>query len=194
MGIEQDVDGRRERFRSALAANPDDMSVFRKAVLYPAPFAIGEDDAFDLAHVVGDRWGVHPNRDIYLVGSAQLGFSISPSGHKRWRAFGDQSDIDLAIVSERLFEEFWNALDIYISRPTSWDRRSRCEKSLASGWIRPDLLPTEMADDWFGFFRELQRSRLYGGGVKIAAGIYHSMGFLERYQAGAIRECREATK
>ncbi|MFI5565232.1 hypothetical protein ACIA2T_38570 [Amycolatopsis japonica] len=45
---------------------------------------------------------------IYIVGSACLGFSLSP--RKRFVEFHSDSDIDVAIVSSRHFEEAWQKL------------------------------------------------------------------------------------
>lgn len=177
-------------FRSMLDSGADVLTIVRRRVLHGAPYALSEDDAYGVARDVAEYWDVHPNRDVFVVGSAQLGFSISPN--KRWKPFGDTSDIDVAVVSDRLFERYWEDVDRYAGEPTSWANRDRCKLSLASGWLRPDLLPGSMASDWFEFFRTLQRDQRYGGGIKIAAGIYYSMGFLERYQSRAVRLCRGA--
>jgi hypothetical protein len=45
---------------------------------------------------------------LLVVGSACLGFSMSP--FKRFAEFGDRSDIDVAAVSERHFDEAWRWL------------------------------------------------------------------------------------
>lgn len=39
--------------------------------------------------------------DVHLVGSAQLGFSLSPP--KYGKAYSDKSDLDMVVVNERLF-------------------------------------------------------------------------------------------
>lgn len=183
------VDDRVSAFQAEVATDQSDMMIVRRSVLHGPAYAIDIDESFVLASSIADYWHVHPNRDVYIVGSAKLGFSISPV--KRWRRFGDESDIDVAVVSETLFEKFWNEIDQYAARPDSWDNRKRCLMSIGSGWIRPDLLPGSMATEWFEFFRVLQREKRFSGGIKLAAGIYHSMGFLERYQARAVSQCRK---
>lgn len=45
---------------------------------------------------------------LLVVGSASLGFSLSP--FKRFAEFGSRSDIDVAAVSERYFDEAWRWL------------------------------------------------------------------------------------
>lgn len=182
------IDERRQLFRQNLAELPDDMAVVRRHVLHGAPFALDEEGSFALADEISTHWGVHPNRDVYLVGSAKLGFSINPK--KRWLPFRNESDIDIAVVSERLFEIRWNEIDVYAGLPDSWEDRSACQRSVASGWIRPDYLPGAMADDWFEFFRRIQNTGTYAGGIGIRAGLYYSMEFLERYQARGVDQCR----
>lgn len=49
---------------------------------------------------------IQPN-NIAIVGSAKLGFSLSPT--KAFRTFSENSDIDIVIVSESVFRQSWNA-------------------------------------------------------------------------------------
>lgn len=44
---------------------------------------------------------------IVVVGSGAVGFSLSPREDKRFRAFHDESDIDVAVISPFHFEEAW---------------------------------------------------------------------------------------
>lgn len=53
---------------------------------------------------VAQKLGVHYN-NIGIAGSAKLGFSLNPK--KNFRNFNDTSDVDIIIVSQRLFNEFW---------------------------------------------------------------------------------------
>jgi hypothetical protein len=46
--------------------------------------------------------------DIRVVGSARHGFSMRPRNHLR--AFTDESDIDVVVVNETLFDWLWIAL------------------------------------------------------------------------------------
>ena len=55
---------------------------------------------------ISKKLGVHYN-DIAIAGSAKTGFSLNPS--KGYRAFGENSDIDIIIISQPLFYRFWNA-------------------------------------------------------------------------------------
>lgn len=49
---------------------------------------------------------IHVN-DIAIVGSAKLGFSLSPIN--AYRLFNEQSDLDIVIVSSEIFRRSWDA-------------------------------------------------------------------------------------
>lgn len=53
---------------------------------------------------VSNKLNVHYN-DVGIAGSAKLGFSLSPE--KNYKLFDDSSDIDVIVVSQKLFNEFW---------------------------------------------------------------------------------------
>lgn len=58
-------------------------------------------------HDYSERIGVDP-QSLTLVGSAKLGYSLSPS--KGFKTFDSHSDLDLAVVSESCFDQAWKAL------------------------------------------------------------------------------------
>ena len=53
---------------------------------------------------ISSNLGVHYN-DIGVAGSAKLGFSLNPE--KNLKDFDASSDVDIIIVSRRLYEDFW---------------------------------------------------------------------------------------
>ena len=61
-------------------------------------------DYADFRAAISDIVGVS-NGDVRLVGSARFGLSMSPS--KGVRPFNDQSDLDVVIISNDLFNEVW---------------------------------------------------------------------------------------
>jgi hypothetical protein len=146
---------------------------------------------FELKLAVAKEFEIHPN-EVVMVGSAKLGFSIVP--WKRYRLFNDSSDIDLAIVSPKLFEQVWAEVHDYSYGGSYWpDRQSFCEY-LFQGWIRPDKLPPDdrfgRSQKWWEYFRGLTNSQRFGK-YKIRAGLYKSWHFLEKYQSICIEECKE---
>lgn len=126
---------------------------------------------------------------IVVVGSARLGFSIKPK--RRYEAFGEDSDVDVAIVSTELFERVWREIYEYDRSGAYWPEKGDFRKYLSRGWIRPDLLPSEetfeFAKGWWPFFNGLE---IPDCPYKIAAGIYHSHFFLRAYQRTAVEQCK----
>jgi hypothetical protein len=69
---------------------------------------------FKLLEHFADKLGLHPNC-LFFKGSTKLGFSISPKALKVWMEFGDESDLDLAIVDQG----FFNTVDNEVGQ---WER------------------------------------------------------------------------
>lgn len=183
----------KKHFESFLLAEPSDERLVNSKLLHGACYALSDDQHFALKEAISERFSIAPHQDIFLVGSARLGFSIAP--HKRYRRFGDVSDIDVAIVSHDLYEKVWHEAHTYADSGADWPKRSRFEQYISWGWIRPDMLPRSpsfpFSEDWRQFFRELQQSRKFGP-YKIAGALYHDMRFLTQYQQRAVKSCREA--
>lgn len=171
------------------------LQVVQKHVLSGPCYVLNEDAHYELKYAIAAEFGINPN-DIFIVGSAKLGFSIA--SNKRYRPFGDQSDIDVAIVSNTLFDSVWQKVFEYWDRPGKdvyWYQSSDFMAYLFRGWIRPDKLPP--ARDfpyqlqWFRFFQYLTSTGKFGP-YKISAGLYRSLYFLERYQCICTRQCQES--
>ncbi|MGW0854771.1 hypothetical protein [Streptomyces sp. NPDC002690] len=187
----EEADRRLEKFKDALSSDFSDRRIVDAHILHGACFAVSEDDHYSLKEEIANEFSLKVHQDIFVVGSAKLGFSISPT--KRYRIFGDTSDIDVAIVSHDLYEKVWHETHEYMESGAYWPDRQQFEKYLAWGWIRPDKLPRgasfEFTEAWWEFFRSIQVSRRYGP-YKIAAAIYHDMTFLTKYQMNSVAACR----
>lgn len=127
-----------------------------------------------------------------MVGSCKLGFSIAPN--KRYRHFGESSDVDIVVVSESLFDNLWEKLHYYADHGGYWERLQEFKNYLFNGWIRPDKLPPsnsfEMASEWWEFFNELSRSGAYSS-FKVRGAIYKNWYFLESYQLRSVSACKD---
>lgn len=53
-------------------------------------------------------------KDITIIGSARLGFSLKPE-QTFGRPFGERSDLDLALISTTIFEEFSKMFSIWVN-------------------------------------------------------------------------------
>ena len=74
----------------------------------PAIFADCEQKYYNLKREISTQFQVKSKSNIIVVGSAKLGFSIAP--RKRFRDIQDDSDIDVAIIDEDLFDSYWDCL------------------------------------------------------------------------------------
>lgn len=163
--------------------------VVRKYLLHGDCVALTTNAYMDLRSKVAKEFNIHPN-EVYVVGSAKLGFSIAP--HKKFQHFNHNSDIDVAVISPNLFNELWEKTHYYFKTSGEWEEFNQFKKYLFKGWIRPDMFPPvpsfQSATSWWKFFNNLSASGVYSG-LKVRGAIYRSFYFLESYQAEAVDEC-----
>ena len=57
-----------------------------------------------LKEILNDKLGV-AYHNVLMVGSGKIGYSLSP--FKKFKAFDEDSDIDIAIISIKMFNELW---------------------------------------------------------------------------------------
>lgn|GEM_PF-6560954 len=83
--------------------------IVRKHLSFGTPYIFQDSEAiyFNLKKDIADFFNSNPSK-IFMVGSAKLGFSIAP--RKIWREIQDESDIDMVIVSNEIFEKYWKEL------------------------------------------------------------------------------------
>jgi hypothetical protein len=164
-----------------------------KHILGGSPYALHQDQYYQLRDEISRYFKIHANQ-IELVGSAKLGFSIKP--RKRYMPFSDESDIDVAIVSDALFDLIWGDVFDYVEAGGTWERRQEFEKYLFRGWIRPDVLPSasrfQRSRDWMRFFDNLSSSRNFGM-YKIRGGLYRTWHFLQSYHCICVKQCEMET-
>jgi predicted nucleotidyltransferase len=149
---------------------------------------------YRLKETICEKFGIDFN-DVLLVGSGKTGFSIKPT--RRYGLFGEDSDLDLAVVSSTLFTKIWKEVHLYKRGGAYWPQKENFFKSLSEGWIRPDKLPQsqyfDFSKEWWDFFTALTTSGEYGP-YKIRAGLYQSWFFLEEYQKICVEQCIEEAR
>lgn len=165
------------------------IQIVRKHIIFGECCILSNHEYFDLRSEIADHFGVHPN-EVLVVGSTKLGFSVVPN--KQYRLFRDTSDIDVALVSSTLFDEFWKEVFRYEQEGGDWPEYTEFVDYFFRGWIRPDKLPESpifpLRENWWNFFRAITNSGRYGD-YKIAGGLYKSYFFLENYQKICVQEC-----
>lgn len=179
-----------QKFKTDLP-NLSSLQMIRKYILNGDCHVLDNDQHFRLKEEICEHLKVDFS-SVILVGSGKLGFSIKPD--KRFQSFGDDSDIDVAVVSPNLFEKVWEEVHLYKKGGAYWPKSTDFFKYLSEGWIRPDKLPSSQVFDfsatWWNLFNDITASKRYGS-YKIRAGLYYSMFFLQEYQKICIEQCIE---
>lgn len=177
------------RFKDDLA-KLSSIELVRKYVSSGQSVVLNDEKYFELRNELGEHFNVHPS-SVLMVGSAKLGFSIAPT--KTYRHFNEESDIDIALVSPKLFDEIWIALFDFVEQGGWWDRKDTFCDYLFRGWIRPDKLPPSgrfiAGDHWWETFRLLTASGRFGH-YKIRGALYRDWHFFESYHVHAISICK----
>lgn len=164
----------------------------------PYVFNQNKENYYKFRKRIAEHWGIH-FQDIHITGSASLGFSIFKNTE-----FTLDSDIDVAIVSEKLFDKIMQDIRKYQLRLrefraelTSSEIKAyhRFLEYCAMGWIRPDLLPTNLVEeikflkeDWFNFFSSISNSQSEVGNYEVNAGVFKSHHHLEEYTLLGLRK------
>ena len=152
--------------------------------------------------------------DILIVGSARTGFSLDPDNY--FLPFRETSDIDVAVISERMFDDAWHTM-------LAWDYQTmRNRNSSEADWLRkrhanvfsgwhdppywhlreqgglqlsfPDMLKPLRTFSflWFRTFRSLGRYKYHPEipRHKVSARLYRSRKHLAMYHAYGLRLLR----
>ncbi len=147
-------------------------------------------------------------RNITIVGSAKIGFSLSPDSFPR--RFTDQSDIDVLIVNEYLFDRVWTIMLEWnyprrfrlVNADWQWSKKRRDE--LYWGWFVPDkirfeglsfpsvLKPLrEISTSWFNAFRSLSQYPELAD-RNISGRLYRTWNYALFYHVDSFRQLKES--
>jgi hypothetical protein len=161
--------------------------IVRRIFFYrPSPISEAENDPiFSIFDAVSAKFGV-PFKALYISGSAQTGHSL----YKHTDFDPKSSDLDLAIVDHRVFQEYSEASLLATNGyrdNTSFPKRDYCEdvqglflQGLAKGYFRPDLMPIcKKQTEWEFFFRTLTNAHRKNF-KSINCAIYFSQIFFEK--------------
>lgn len=177
----------------------------RKNIIFGESYWLENTLYYELKQEIASKFDLHPSC-VFMVGSGKLGFSLSEKiirdretnditeRKPRFRAFCEESDLDIAIVSPVLFNMYWRQVFKYSQNKPFWPKKKLFKEYMFEGWMRPDKLPPsvglfQIQRDWFEYFSELTVSGKYGD-FSITAGLYNDWEFLENYQLKSINECK----
>jgi hypothetical protein len=172
----------------------------RKYVLHGIPyvFQTREDDYYEFRKRIANKFNI-PFHQVYIAGSAKLGFSPL-----KMKQFDLDSDIDVALISAELFESFMRQIALYQMQY----RRARFSihenelkmyheflEYVAIGWFRPDKLPISfqmnvVKNDWFDFFKSISYKQSEVGDYKVTAGVFKSYEYFESYTVDGLEKVR----
>jgi hypothetical protein len=141
-------------------------------VLGGLPFVFRDDPGLEttLRRHLEDQLG--PLDAMRIVGSGRIGFSLNPNNFPR--RFSAESDIDVLIVSQELFDKVWMTMLRWnyprrgaLAAPDESWRRDR-QRDLYWGWFQPDKIRFEgltapeelnglrdLSAKWFNAFQSL---------------------------------------
>lgn len=195
--MEISVQSKIEQFKSSLNdTEMSDSDIVRQYLCFWATHIFKDDHKkyFLLKNEIAKAFEVYPN-EVIMIGSGKLGFSIA--SYKLWKEFDDKSDIDIAIISEKAFDKYWDELIDYNIKviPQSEKERESYQKFieyLSQGWLRPDYFPFKYKNKkkWFDFFRDLRSQIFQFGDYKISAGLFRNFHSFEQYHARNIKKLR----
>jgi hypothetical protein len=172
------------------------------------PFAfLGQPDALPtLRRHLSSRLALNEN-NIVIVGSAQVGFSLSPDSF--FRPFSEDSDIDVLVVDEQLFDRIWAAILRwhYPRRAwldgSDWEWARLRQKELYWGWFTPNkirfngltlpdmLKPVrDLSTSWFNAFRSLSQYREFSR-RDVSGRLYRTWQHARLYHESGLFEIRE---
>ncbi len=154
-------------------------------------------DEFQFKIDISQSLGVHL-RDIVIVGSGKLGFSIKPDKVEPslfpFKSFDEtkKSDLDIAIVSNKLFDNqlirLYEFTSQYYNMEIWKDKKDRnaLAKYILKGWLKPDFIPIgyKISDK----IQDVQSKYKMEFGRDINIGIYKSWYYFEDYHINNIRK------
>lgn len=181
-------------FRERLASGVSAESIVREFITHGPSAVLDVQTYARLREYAGTSLHLSPNQNIFLVGSAKLGFSIKPT--RRYGLFNDNSDLDLAIVSPILYERLWAEARRYSRRGGFWegDSKDHFKNDHVNAVIKPYVLPDsdEAPTRRMLFDVESELQRVGGSPYPATIAVWYSMDALEEYQALAVTKCQEA--
>lgn len=190
----------KEEYQSALiqVSSEEDKIIFVQKYYFngiPLIFNGREDDFYSFSKKIADNFQINYN-DINIVGSSRFGFSPY-----KFTDFSYDSDIDVTICNEVLFEKYFELISNYtyklrhkeiILRREQYLDYVKFLKYFSTGWMRPDLLPKntiefkELRENWDNFFKTLSYGKAEVGNYKVKAGLFKNQRYAEKYYKTSI--------
>lgn len=169
------------------------------------PFVFKDRDGefYEFSKVIADNFNINYT-DVNIVGSSRFGFSPY-----KFTDFTYESDIDVTICNEKLFEIFFELISDYtykiryreiLLRQDQYNKYIKFIKYFTTGWMRPDLLPVnsnefkEIQEKWDNFFLTISYGKSQVGNYKVKGGLFKNQTYAEKYYKSSIGELQKNLK
>ena len=115
----------------------------------------------------------------------------------------------ISICNETLFEQYFELISNYtyklryreiFLRKEQYNQYIKFLKYFSTGWMRPDLLPSntvefiEMRERWDDFFKTISYGKSEVGNFKVKAGLFKNQAYAEKYYKGSIDQLQKEIK
>jgi hypothetical protein len=169
----------------------------------PFVFQEREGEYYNFAKRIADHFEIRYT-DINIVGSSRFGFSPY-----RFTEFSFESDIDVTLCNENLFEQYFELISDYtyklryreiFLRIDQYKQYVKFLKYFSTGWMRPDLLPSntvefiEMRERWDNFFKTISYGKSEVGNFKVKAGLFKNQTYAEKYYKSSVAQLQKQIK
>ncbi len=179
----------------------DCLKIVRKHIIHGTPvvFKDNEEEYYEFRDSIARHFkiGFH---EVLILGSAKLGYSYHKDSE-----FSLDSDIDVALVNEDLFESYYiNICNYQYDLENGKDTPRKDERGqfnqflhyLIKGWMRPDKLPERlkirsMKEGWFEFFKSISYDNCPAGNYKVSGGLFKNYYYLEKYYTESLIKIKE---
>ncbi len=184
----------------------EDKTIFIQKFFFsgtPYVFKNRDGDYYHFSKKIADNFETS-YQDINIVGSSRFGFSPY-----KFTEFSFESDIDIAICNENLFNKYFNLICDYtyklrnreiLLRKDQYNQYVKFLKYFSTGWMRPDLLPQntiefkEIRENWDDFFKNISYGKSEVGNYKVKAGLFKNQYFAEKYYKQSISNLQKIIK
>ena len=147
-------------------------------------------DYDDFKLYLSKKLDIHVN-NIAIVGSAKLGFSLSPD--KDYKVFNEESDIDLVIVSEKIYKASWMAF-IELQSKDYLPIYAPIAKNIFKGFVslKEIDIRSEFFEQWERKVRPLKKDfqTVFGIENDINYRVYDSWESVERYHISGLNSLK----
>ena len=140
-----------------------------------------EEDYFEFRNTIAKHFGIGFH-EVFIVGSSKLGYSY----HKD-STFSLESDIDVVLVNENLFESFYyNVCEYQYGIDNGLVTITQAERTVYNQFLKYLVQNSAIKSEWFNFFESISYGKSPVGNYKVSGGLFKNYNYLEKYYTDSI--------